>query len=148
VATNSVYYYRQHNGGITKNITRDSFEKSLLVYEEVKERLKALRVPDIKYWLSVVNQRALRDLRHSAKKLESKDGVEGTLVKKFASNIDVCCIADEKYVIPTAVFLESVKKTKRETTIPSVTVLIPKGSRETMAVLEELSDDNFLVRVL
>ncbi|WP_233880443.1 glycosyltransferase [Paraburkholderia flagellata] len=147
VATHAIYYYRQHDGGITKNITRDSFEKSLLVYEEVKDRLKAMRVPDIKYWLSVVDQRALRDLRYTAKKLENSEGVERTLVKKFASHIDICCIADEKYVIPTAVFLESVKKAKRATTIPSITVLIPQGSRETMAVLEALSGDDFLVRV-
>jgi lipopolysaccharide biosynthesis glycosyltransferase len=114
----------------------------------VKNSLKVLRVPDIKYWLNVVNQRALKDLRHNAKRLASGDGVEKALVKKFASNIDICCIADEKYVVPTLVFLESVKKAKRGTTIPSITVLIPKGSSEAMAVLEELSTDDFLVKVL
>ncbi len=147
VATNAVYYYRQHGGGITKNITNDSFENSLRVYEEVKSRLEDLHVPDLKYWLTVVNQRALRDMRHSAKRLENSDRVEKNLVERFSSNIDICCIADEKYIIPTMVFLESVRKAKRGTTIPSVTVLIPKGSRQSMVVLEELSSRDFSVNV-
>ncbi|TCF96628.1 hypothetical protein BZM26_36485 [Paraburkholderia strydomiana] len=148
VATGAVYYYRQHEGGITKNITRDSFEKSVLVYEEVKKRLGSLRVPDAKYWLNVVNLRALRDLRYNATKLASRDGVEKVLVEKFSSSIDICCIADERYIVPTMVFLASVKKAKRATTIPSVTVLIPKGAKESMAVLEKQSDNDFSVKVL
>jgi lipopolysaccharide biosynthesis glycosyltransferase len=147
VATNAIYYYRQHDGGITKNITSDSFANSILVYEEVKNCLKISRVPDLKYWLNVVNQRALRDLRNCAKRLESNEVVERNLVEKFSSNIDICCIADEKYIVPTLVFLESIKRTKRGTTIPFVTVLIPKGSRQSMAVLEELSDRDFSVKV-
>ena len=148
LADNTTYYYRQHEGGITKNITRDSLEKSILVYEEVKNRLKRLDIPDKEYWLNVVNQRALKDLRYSAVGLAASDGIESLLANKFPTSIDICCIADEKYVVPTLVFLESVKRAKRKTTLPSITVLVPKGSKKEMEVLEEISSGDFLVRVL
>jgi lipopolysaccharide biosynthesis glycosyltransferase len=148
LAGNATYYYRQHGGGITKNITRESFNDSILVYEKVKERLKSLRIPDTEFWLNVVNQRALKDLRWNAKGLANADGVERLLVEKFSSNIDVVCIADEKYVVPTLVFLESVKRSKRKTTRTSITVLVPQGSRKAMKVLEELSGEDFSVKVL
>lgn len=148
IARDAVYYYRQHVGGITKNITRESFEKSVLVYEEVKSRLKDAGVPDMRFWLNVVNKRALKDLMFCAKALPVGGGVKKRLIKSFGSSIDICCIADENYIVPTMVFLESIKQTKARITIPSVTVLVPQGAGSRMAVLEELSSEDFFVRVL
>lgn len=147
IAKNSTYYYRQHDGGITKNITKDGFDKSVLVYEEVKDKLAIMGVHDEKFWLNVVNQRALRDLRLCARNLEGGGDIEDLLVGKFSCPIDICCIADANYVVPTMVFLESVKRTKRRATVPSITVLAPRGARGEMAILESLSDSDFMVEV-
>lgn len=150
LATDATYFYRQHEGGITKNITMESFDKSMHVYEMIQNRLRNLDIKDKKYWLNVTNQRALKDLKYSAKALAASFGVgvEISLAEKFANSIDICCIADEKYVTPTLVFLESVKRTKRMTTHHSITILVPKGSMREMEILEKMSSADFFVKVL
>jgi lipopolysaccharide biosynthesis glycosyltransferase len=148
LAKDVTYFYRQHEGGITKNITMESFGQSMLVYETVQRRLVQLDIQDKQYWLNVANQRAFKDLKHIAKGLSGKASAESLLDKKFTTSIDLCCIADEKYVIPTLVFLESVKRTKFSTTHPSITVLVPTGSMREMEILEKMSSPDFLVKVL
>ena len=148
IAENTTYFYRQHEGGITKNVTIESFGKSILVYEILQQRLKRLNIQDQKYWLNVVNQRAFKDLKYIAKELAGGVEIENSLANKFATSIDICCIADENYVIPTLVFLESVRRTKRRTTHPSITILVPNGSKKRMEILEKMSEEDFLVKVL
>lgn len=147
VGANATYYYRQHGGGITKNITLESVEKSIQVYNEIKDKVLELEISDKKYWINTINQRAQRDLRHLAGALSGSSHIEKLLSEKFSTQIDICCIADENYIVPTLVFLGSVKRAKRKTTIPSITILVPNGSREKMEVLEEMSGGDFFVKV-
>jgi len=148
LAASGTYYYRQHKDSITKNITPDSFEKSVLVYCEIIKKLRLTNISDKKYWLNIVNQRAIKDLRFAAKKLKSNGEADSLIVENFFFNIDICCIADTNYIVPTMVFLESLRKTKRKTTRISVTVLVPMGSKKDMEVLESVSNSDFFVSVL
>jgi len=148
IAEDVTYFYRQHEGGITRNITKESFSKSVLVYETIQNRLMHLQIQDKKYWLNVVNQRALMDLKYIAKALVGSTDVETLLGKKFKTSIDICCIADENYVVPTLVFLESIKRVKLTTTHYFITVLVPKGSMKEMEILEKMCSTDFSVKVL
>lgn len=148
MAKNSIYYYRQHECSITKNITKESFNKSVIVYENITHKLSKLDIADKKFWFNIIRQRALKDLRYISKSLADKEGIDDLLDSKFSLNIDICCIADENYIVPTMVFLESIKRSKRKTTQSSISILIPKGSKEKMEKLEKLSNHDFSVKVL
>lgn len=148
VAKGAIYYWRQHGSSITKNITRESLEESAHVYEILKEKLSKANIVDKTYWLNVVNKRALRDLRYSARNIDVDDNFFKSLDQRFASTIDVCCIADENYVVPTMVFLESVRRAKNSTTKLSITILVPQGAKEKMISLEKLSSKGFRVNLV
>lgn len=147
IAKNAVYYWRQHEASITKNITISGLEESALVYEMLKEKIDKEKISDRRYWKNIINKRALRDLRFNSKNIENKD-FRNSLDKRFASVIDVCCIADENYVTPTMVFLKSVFKTKSLSTKLSITILVPLGAKDKMITLEKLGAEDFLINIV
>lgn len=148
LAEDATYFWRQHDASITKNVTKASWLDSLSVYEITKNNIKALGVSDSVFWINTTNHRALRDLKYNAKQLKEKDEVESHLLTNFSSKVDVCCIADENYIIPTLVFLESMRKAKAKFTDLSISILVPKGSRNNMIVLEQIVGDNFSAKVI
>lgn len=148
VADNTTYFYRQHEMAITKNVSLQSLYDSIHVYESIKKRIGEIGAEDQVYWQNIVNKRALRDLRYNARMLPDSSEFKVTLSEKFKSNVDVCCIADEGYVTPTLVFLESIRRTKSNMTCLSVTVLIPLGSKAKMAAVEWLSTADFIVKLV
>ena len=148
IAENTTYFYRQHESGITKNVTAKSFGKSILVYETIRKKISQLDINDKQYWLNVINQRALNDLKFTSRNLPDRASFSRSLHKNFVSKIFICCIADENYIVPTLVFLESVKRTKQPATHSVITVLVQEGTRAKMEIFERMSSADFFVRVL
>ncbi|WP_197284587.1 glycosyltransferase [Piscinibacter sakaiensis] len=147
IADESCYCYRQHSESITKRIDWAGIQSAALVYEKLKAELVARGLPDLNYWHSAINRRALKDLRYNAKGIDSSGDAMANVFRRFSSRIDVCCIADDKYFLPTAVFLETIRASLGPYTTVSITVLVPQGSFAKMSSLSGQSSEKFSVRV-
>lgn len=151
IAPDAHYYYRQHEQSITKNASSASLQDSIRVYQAMQQRLQSARLPDSQYWLNVLNQRALKDLRRIAQDVQlnnkERQQLEQHLINQFSGQINVVCIADDKYILPTAVFLQSIKQNQRSTTHCQVTVLTPQDSVQVMQSLKTLSSQGFTVQI-
>lgn len=151
IAADAHYYYRQHEQGITKNASKASLQDSIHVYQAMQQRLQSAKQPDSHYWLNVLNQRALKDLRRIAQDVQlsnqEQQQLEQQLSNQFSSQINVVCIADDKYILPTAVFLQSIKQNQRPATHCQVTVLTPQDSAQAMQSLTTLNSPGFTVQI-
>ena len=148
ISKNTTYYWRQHNSSITKNITTESFRKSIEVYQILKEKLQNMQISDKIYWLNIINKRALKDLKYNANFIKEELDFEKIINRKFLSQIDICCIADKNYITPTAVFLQSIFQSKDKNTQLSITILVPAGEKREMLSLENFSKNDMSVTLL
>jgi lipopolysaccharide biosynthesis glycosyltransferase len=149
ISSNSTYYYYQENNSnsITKNFSADSLLQSSEVYEAVVKKLQNYPLQDFRFWSNIVNQRAIKDIKSNAISIGSLKLIEEPLYKKFISRIDLCCIADENYIIPTMVFLFSLRRSRSKLTEIYITILVPVGSGQKMYVLESLNETYFNVTI-
>jgi lipopolysaccharide biosynthesis glycosyltransferase len=148
IANDATYYWRQHNKSITKNISTSTLNSSATVYREIQRRIMNSEFLDKTYWYNVVTRRAIKDLKYSLEKIENIKKNHNDILNAFNAKIDVCCIADENYITPTLVFLESMRRSKLENEYISAYVLVPKKSKNKMMVLEQISSDDFVVEII
>ncbi len=147
-ASGADYFYRQNSSSITKSITEKGAIDSILVYEKLCQDLSRRGFVEGSYWMNVVNMRAQKDLGHNLSQINMSSKYETLLNEKFSLKIDICCIADENYIHPTLVFLESLKNTRKKMTHISVTVITSNDVVDQMQILKMVGEEYFDVSIL
>lgn len=63
-------------------------------------------------------------------------------------NMDICCITDSNYIIPTTVLIYSIKKSNYKNNKINIYVLVPNGEKNKIKLLENLQEVNFHVHII
>ena len=62
--------------------------------------------------------------------------------------MDICCITDSNYIIPTTVLIYSIKKSNYKNNKINIYVLVPNGEKNKTKLLENLREVNFHVHII
>lgn len=146
ISNSGSYYYRKHSGSLVESSdSLGDYLKSSLVYKSVLNKILANQCKHWEFWFSIIVNRACKDLGYFAS-MHNLDQAETLSTRRFfKEKIYCCCIADHNYIVPSLVFLKSLKNSHADTAFIEIYLLVPRGSKEKMQVVESLSSSEFAV---